>query len=100
MGGTGQVSEYLPVGIIEGDGVDDILVSFQCQQFVSRLGIPDFARPIIAASNEPEGATKVKLNSQLHLLTKRRGLCAYLSPDLLKAQLVSGRMWARKILNR
>ena len=48
--------ELLPKGIVEGYGVDHIAVALEGVQLLSGRSVPDFARPIIAASDE--AATK------------------------------------------
>lgn len=44
---------HLPVGVVEGHGVDHVFVLFEGEQFWARFRVPDLAGPIIAASNEP-----------------------------------------------
>ena len=43
---------HLPEGVIEGHAVDHIVVLVQGKQFFSRVGVPNFAGPIVGASDE------------------------------------------------
>ncbi len=35
------------VWVVEGDGVNDILVSFECEKFFTRVRVPNFAGAIV-----------------------------------------------------
>ena len=48
----GTRNDLVSVGIIECDGVHDVSVAFQGQQFVTSNCVPYFASTIITASNE------------------------------------------------
>ena len=76
------ISKQLPIWNIEGHGVNCIFVSLKFMDEVARFSIPDLTSSIIASSDESE-------------LRK-----PYLSPFLLKQQLVNGRTWALRVLKR
>jgi hypothetical protein len=43
---------HLPEGVIEGHAVDNIAVLVQGKQLLARVRVPDFASPIVRASDE------------------------------------------------
>lgn len=49
---AGEARQDLPKRIIEGHGVDDVAVSFEGEQLLSRVCVPDLARAIVAASDK------------------------------------------------
>lgn len=71
----------VPEGDVEGECVDCVLVSLEFVDQVACLGVPDLAGSVVAACDE--------------------SVCGvgYLSPFLLKEQLVSGRTCALSVLN-
>ena len=43
---------YLPEGIVEGHSVDHIGVLIEGEQFLARVGVPDFTSAIVTTSDE------------------------------------------------
>lgn len=75
------LNETLPVRNVECHGIDSIFMSFQSVKQFARLSVPNFARSVVAACDKP-------------MLEKKQ----YLSPFLLKLQLVRGRTWPLSVL--
>lgn len=70
----------IPEGDIKGQSIDCVLMSFQFVKQISSFGVPHLASSIVAASDESKSGGE------------------YLSPFLLKQQLVRGRTWAFRVL--
>jgi hypothetical protein len=75
------VGGEVPEGDVEGEGVDGVLVAFEFVDEVAGLGVPDLAGAVVAAGDEPSWGG------------------GYLSPFLLKEQLVRGSTCALRVLN-
>lgn len=93
-----------PIGVVERNRIHNVLVAFERQELVAGLRVPDLARAVVAPGDEPARA-RVRLSvARVHRVRPRRvagdAKTTHLSPDLLNAQFVSGRMCARRILNK
>lgn len=51
----GTCDDFVSEWIVERNRVDDVFMSFQCQEFVAGLSVPNFARSIITSSDESTG---------------------------------------------
>lgn len=94
--GSAAVS-WLPVGVVEGDGVHHVPVTLQRVQLCARGRVPDPARPVIAPREEPAECDTPGWRTRHTLRAcffSSAAASTHLDPDLSKATFVSGRMWA------
>jgi len=68
---------HSPVWIVVSDGIDDIAVSFESEEFLSRGCLPHLARPIVTTSNKATKQTTTHQHNctfHIHIASLQAGV--------------------------